>query len=100
MDGYTEQVTNWSTGWLCPDGDAASLYIEKDESGFTLECFSGIPASKIWVDQIDFQYIWGKIPGALPMTALTFDERAITIADYFCSLHCEWVDYSNWKKNS
>lgn len=83
----------WVSGFFCSDGDGIELFIETDESGFELSCFSGIGSSKIYIDQIDmgiFNYVPNKIE------SLDFNEpfniRCLKIADYLCSKFCEYQD--------
>lgn len=91
----------WCSNWWCSDGDGVALYIEKDKSGFELNCFSGIPASKIFIDIVDFATLWRKT-GTIyldnPIKSIgtySFEEQCIIIADYLCSLFCEYTDTTN-----
>ncbi len=86
-----------SEDWLCADGDSAMLYIEKDESGFELRCFSGIPASSIYIDNVDFGRFDEKVKHKSLADKYTegkssFNERCFQIADYLCSLFCEKIN--------
>ena len=81
----------WYADYYCSDGDGVELYIEKDGGGFQLECFSGIPASHIYIDNVDFgvfQYAPNKIED------LDFREpvelQCIRIADFLCRKFCEY----------
>lgn len=90
------EVKLFYADYWCSDGDGISLYIETDETGFTLNCFSGIPASKIWIDEVDFSSIWKfNAKYTEEMYDYTFEQRCILIADYFCNLFCEYKDVSN-----
>ena len=96
---YTHYTSNC---WWCGDGDGVSLSIEIDESGFDLRCFSGIPgASFIHVDFIDFDSLWRKaFQNNLEVGSIskyTFTQQCIMIADYLCSLFCEYTDSSDYK---
>lgn len=81
--------------WLCNDNDCVELYIDDVESehdgGFTLECFSGIPASSIHIDTVDFshiQYIKG-----FPKEGfweLDYVRKCLTVADWLCEKFCEY----------
>ena len=83
----------WHSGWYCSDGDGAELFIEKDNSGFTLECFSGIPASSIYLDEVDFGVFWKKAGLSEINNPIDFELKCVMIADYLCGLFCEWKDY-------
>ncbi len=86
-----DRVIAYVSDWYCSDGDSAMLYIEKDEGGFELRCFSGIPASSIYVDQVDFEVFQYKIqPDGI--TKVGFNERCFLIADYLCSLFCNKIN--------
>lgn len=82
----------WVSNYYSSDGDGVRLYIQKDKEGFELNCFSGIPASKIFIDSVDFgvfQYAPNKIDD-LDFTE-SFDVQCIKIADYLCNKFCEYV---------
>ena len=77
----------WTSQWWCDDGDGVELYIEKDKSGFELNCFSGIPASKIYIDVVDFGVMWNKAFSELvdevePIQNYTFVQQCIMLADW------------------
>ena len=83
----------WVSNFFCADGDGICLYIEMDNSGFELSCFSGVGASKIYIDEMDmgiFIYNPNKIK------SLNFDEpfniKCLKIADYLCSKFCDYKD--------
>ena len=79
----------WLSSYYCSDGDGVELYIEKD--GFELECFSGIPGSKIYIDEVDFgvfQCEPNKVDG-LDFRE-PFEQSCIRIADYICGKFCEY----------
>lgn len=79
LDGYTQ----WSSGYLCPDGDKVILYISKDETDFRLECFSGSPASYIVLNYPDFRTFYEKV--GINEDA-SFEYQCCAIADYLCSV--------------
>jgi len=92
----------WTSQWWCEDGDGAKLYINKDERGFELECFSGIPASKIYVDVVDFGTLWrkafNKLPDEVevePILKYTHVQQCLLLADWLCNIFCEWTDVSS-----
>lgn len=85
--------------WWCDDGDGADLIIEKDNSGFELFCFSGIASSKIKINTVDFGVLWRKAFGEeLPINNYTHVQQCVMIADWLCSLFCEWKDVSSYEK--
>jgi hypothetical protein len=86
----------WTSQWWCDDGDGVELYIEKDKSGFELNCFSGMPASKIYIDVVDFGMLWHKAFKVNTIKNYTFDQQCIILADWFCSIFCTWY---NQQKN-
>ncbi len=93
-----------SKGWYCLDGTPATLIIEKDETGFNLHCFGGIELSNISVHISDFIKLWsrafsvwdytfGHTPdGKGAIEDYTYSEQCTILADYLCSIFCEWVD--------
>lgn len=98
----TKDVTSWTSMWWCPDGDGVELYIENEQSGFELHCFSGIPASSIYIDTVDFGTMWDKVKKTMkvePIGTYSFEQQCVYIADYLCSLFCEWTDVTNYKKD-
>ena len=69
--------------WWCSDGDQVELYLKKDQSGFDLCCFSGIPGSSfIHLDMVDF----GVYAELWDQKKTSFEERCVHIADHLCSL--------------
>lgn len=85
----------WGSSYFSSDGDGIELYIEKDNGGLELSCFSGIGASKIYIDSMDFgvfQYAPNKIK------SLDFEEpfnvQCLKIAEYLCSIFCEKLNKS------
>lgn len=86
----------YDSGWQCQDGDMAELYIEKDNTGFDLECFSGIPASSIHVDSVDFITFKESVE-SLDFKE-PFEKQCFKIANYLCSLFCEWIDVKEFKQ--
>lgn len=101
-DGYAASIFLWESNWWCDDGDGVSLEIEVDGGGFNLRCFSGIPASSIYVDCCDFGTMWRKAfknSGTLgsnnknevgSIQTYTYVQQCIMMADYLCSLFCEY----------
>lgn len=85
----SEKFNNYTSSWACGDGDIAELYIERDSSGFELECFSGIPASHIYLDYVDFSVFWQKA-GLDKLDRPDFETQCFLIADYLCSLFCTY----------
>lgn len=93
----------WISQWWCDDGDGVELYIKKDKGGFELNCFSGIHTSKIWIDAVDFGIMWkkafdGLIDEVEPIQNYTYVQQCIMLADWFCSMFCEWIDVSDYKR--
>lgn len=88
----------WESSWFCDDGDGISLYIQKNEGGFSLECFSGIPSSNIYIDSVDFGIMWRKAFPNTPINGKTYTQQCIIIADWLCSKFCEWIDTSSYQK--
>jgi hypothetical protein len=83
----------WVSNYYSSDGDGVELYIQKDKGGFELNCFSGIPASKIFIDSVDFNvfcYYPNKI-GDLNFEE-SYDIQCIKIADYICGKFCEYTE--------
>lgn len=94
-------IDNWSADYYCGDGDGINLYIENIEEqknnshlptvkGFTLECISGIPASSIYVDEIDFRMFWEKAGLDKLIESPCYELQCIMIADYLCRIFCEY----------
>ena len=75
--------TLWHSHYYCSDGDGAELYIERDKSGFSLHCFSGIPASEIYIDIVDFNVFQNDCDLNYKES---FEKQCCQIADYFCRL--------------
>ncbi len=80
----------WKSDWYSSDGDTVQLFFKERPNNliFDLYCFSGIPASFIRVDDVDF--------GALLLyitlkedKKYTTKELALEVADYLCGLFCE-----------
>jgi len=74
--------------WECDDGDVAELYIQKEKEGFELYCFSGVPASKIVIDIVDFGIMWRKAKISEPIQNYTYFEQCIILADWLCNIFC------------
>ena len=75
--------TLWYSNYYCSDGDGIGLYIERDKGGFSLNCFSGIPASEIYIDEVDFGVFQDKcnLDHREP-----FEKQCCQIADYLCRI--------------
>ncbi len=91
-----QNCTIWTSSWICLDGDVATLYIDNKLNnsgvGFTLECFSGAQASKIYISDTDFGSMWAKTSyGEIPISIYDYEEQCVIIADYLCSLFCKWA---------
>ena len=80
----------YTSEWWCDDGDGVELYIKKDEGGFELHCFSGIPSSSIFIDVCDFGTMWRKAKKPLPIRTYSYVQQCIIIADYLCGIFCEY----------
>jgi hypothetical protein len=91
----------WESMWWCDDGDGVNLYIENDKGGFELCCFSGIPASKIYIDVVDFGVLWHKAfensKEIEPIQNYNYIQQCIILGDWLCGLFCTWTDISNYK---
>lgn len=88
-------IDNWSAKYYClNDGDGINLYIENEEGnkGFTLECFSGIPASFIYLNEIDFRTFWEKAGLDKLIEPPCYELQCIMIADYLCRIFCEYKE--------
>lgn len=97
MQNDLKEYQLWTSQWWCDDGDSVELYINKDKGGFELSCFSGISASKIYIDVVDFSIMWRKAFGELideikPIQKYTRVQQCVMIADWLCSKFCEWID--------
>ena len=94
LEIHSDKAEHWTSNWWCDDGDGVTLYIHKDserEKSFNLYCFSGIPASNIFVDFVDFGTMWRKATeNKLEFSDYTATQRAIIIADYLCNLFCNY----------
>ena len=97
----TSDHAHWNSSWWCDDGDGVELSIDTDGGGFELDCFSGIPASSIYIDVVDFGTLWRKAfqnnfdVGSI--ANFTYTQQCIMIADYLCGLFCEYTDVSVYK---
>lgn len=81
----------WNANYWCPDGDGIQLYIQPDKEGLNLSCFSGIPASEIFVDYIDFSVFWKKAK-LDQVEKPSYELQCIMIADYLCRIFCEYKE--------
>ena len=91
-------VTLWTSSYYSADGDSVNCYIDSVGKGFQLQCFSGIPASYISIDLLDYESIWRNIKLVdKSMYKCSFLEQTLIIANHFCSIHCEYVDISSYK---
>jgi hypothetical protein len=95
-------ISSWTSNWICTDGDVAELYI--NDSDFDILCFSGIAASSIEINKHDFITLWNKVyansENKPSISEYTFEQQCIIIADYLCSLFCEWSDIEPNNVNS
>jgi hypothetical protein len=93
-DGKTIDIpkhTLWHANYWCSDGDGVELYIDRDNEGFSLHCFSGIPASEINIDSVDFGVFQDKC-GLDHRTP--FELQCCKIADYLCrTLELEYKEF-------
>ncbi len=83
----------WEANWVSLDGDGIRLYIQKDETGFSLECFSGIPASSINIDSIDYGSLWSKMNVVEPISDYSYIQQSVIIANYLCEQFCEKSEF-------
>ena len=96
LKGGKGDVELWISDYYSADGDNVSCYIQP--SSLNLQCFSGIPASCIVLDKVDYECVWRKTKHKdEPMFKFTFQEQSLILADYFCSLHCELIITDNYK---
>jgi len=81
----------WTSNYYSSDGDYVRLYIQEDKRVFELYCFSGIPASNIFIDSVDFS-VFQHDPNKVD--DLNFSEpfyiQCIKIADYLCGKYCKY----------
>ena len=82
----------WHSNYFCSDGDGVELYIEKDNGGFELVCFSGISASKIFIDDVDFE-VFKYAPNKIETLDFneSFEMSCLKIADHLCRIFCEYI---------
>lgn len=83
----------WVSNYYLSDGDGVELYIQKDKGGFELNCFSGIPASKICIYSVDF-IVFKYAPNKIDDLDFreSFDIQCVKIADYLCGKFCEYTE--------
>jgi len=86
---YVNSWQQWSSNYICSDGDAVGLYISTNEMRFELFCFSGIRSSSISMSDIEFIYLQNKIHIDEDKP---FEMQCVQIADYFCNLLCEYCE--------
>jgi hypothetical protein len=90
-EAISPNYSKWVSSYYSSDGDGVRLYIRKNKKGFKLECFSGIPASSIHIDSVDFgvfQHDPNKVDN-LDFSA-PFYIQCIKIADYLCGKFCKY----------
>lgn len=75
-------ITLWTSDWICPDRDYVELDIDKDGS-FNLRCFSGSLASDIHLDEADFLSVWNKFVED-DISGYSFKEQCFKLADALC----------------
>lgn len=90
---------HWTANYYSSDGDGITLYINNDKTGFTLQCFSGICASSINIDSVDYGALWRlanwDLVNSRPLMEIqsfNFIEQSLIIADYFCNQYCEYYN--------
>lgn len=88
----SKEIEQWNSTWSCDDGDGALVHINKDGSGFSLRCFSGIPASEIFIDILDFGVLWRKAKIFKAINKLSYVEQCLHICDYLCEQFCSTED--------
>jgi hypothetical protein len=86
----------WVSQWWCDDGDGVELYIDKDNGGFELNCFSGIPASKIYIDIVDFGTLWRKAYNDLAIYQFDYYKQCQMLANWLCNMFCEWKNVTEY----
>lgn len=100
MRKESKEYQFWTSQYFCSDGDGIELYIENNNSGFKLSCFSGIPASEIYIDVVDFGVLWNKAFknfDDIKISNYSFDVQCIMLADWLCSLFCEFETFTYTK---
>jgi hypothetical protein len=96
--GINKSTTFWTSDYYSADGDGVSCYVDSDARAFTLQCFSGIPASSIYIDHLDYECIWVKTKYKdQSIGKYSFIEQSLILADYFCTIHCEFISTKNYK---
>jgi hypothetical protein len=82
----------WVSDFYSSDGDGIRLYIQKDKGGFSLYCFSGIPASNIFIDGVDFG-VFNYSPNKIDDLDFneSFETQCVKIADYLCGKFCKYI---------
>jgi hypothetical protein len=94
------------SSWWCEDGDGITLYIKKSNKkfgGINLACFSGIPASDVSIEQLDFNILWRLMKKNKEYNNIetignyTYIQQCLIIADYLCSRFCNKQDISDYK---
>ena len=86
-DDLPKNLLYTSAFWKCQNGEEAELYIARDKGGFELECFSGVPASQIYIDNVDFSMFWEKA-GLDKIKNPSFETQCFMIADHLCAFFC------------
>jgi len=71
--------------WQMSDGDLVSLYLAKDLTNMEVHCFSGITASFIFIDDVDFSIFNEHIKHNCDEK----EQQFLDIADHLCSLFCK-----------
>lgn len=89
----TPELLYYTSDFTCLDGDPVKLYIEKSTylsaGGFELCCFSGIPASAIKIDAVDFPVLWEKAGIKASMANFSYTDVCIGISSYLCDIFCQ-----------
>ena len=76
----------YATHWICSDGDAAELEINEEMKTIKIHCFSGISASFVLIDELDFVRFFKNENND---DDDDFWHQCYKIADYVCSLFCQ-----------
>lgn len=84
--------TLWSSDYYCSDGDSVGLIISKIGDNLEINCFSGIGASSVYIDSLDFG-VFKCVPNEIEDLDFneSFEIQSCKIADYLCSKFCEKV---------
>lgn len=84
LDSRPTNARKWYSGnWISSDGDGVTLCILEEDQEFELYCFSGISASWIIINSLDFS--------CFPTIehSASFEDQCFQIADQLCEKFCE-----------